>query len=295
VALITTRGEAYHPNRRLLEAARARGVSLGLFHPWGAWPMVGREGGLGLAGPEAALARAEVILPRLGATISPYTLALVRHLELMGRRVVNRARAIALASHKPRTLQSLQAAGLPVPPAVVVYRRQDLEAAAQALGGWPLVAKLASARQGRGVFLLQGPQELPPEAEPGRAGLVLQRFVPPRGRRDLRVLVVGGRAVAAMALEPAPGEFRANVHLGGRPRAVELEPAWAGLAQRAAAALGLELAGVDLMLTPRGGPWLVEVNYTPGFRGLEEATGRDIAGLILDYALSPTPGTAGAV
>jgi ribosomal protein S6--L-glutamate ligase len=76
---------------------------------------------------------------------------------------------------------------------------------------------------------------------------------------------------------------------------VELEPAWAELAQRAAAALGLELAGVDLMLTPQGEPWLVEVNYTPGFRGLEEATGRDIAGLILDYALSGSPGATGAV
>lgn len=283
LGVLSARGPEYHPNQRLAQAAAARGHGLELLHPFRLWCALG--GGADLLGDQAPPAL-EVVLPRLGSTISDYSLALIRQLEHMGTPVLNRAAAIGLARHQYLTLQTLSAAGLPVPATVLVNHPQGWAAALARLGGYPLVLKLASGRQGGGVCLLT-------EAGQGelaqalllhqRRGLLLQRYYPPRQRRDLRVLVIGGQAAAAMELAPAAGEFRSNVHLGGRARPLEPRGEPARLARAACAALGLDIAGVDLLDTP-GGLRLLEVNYTPGFKGLEAATGLDIAGLLIDYA-----------
>ena len=285
LGVISVRTENYHPNRRLAQAARARGLGLEIIHPYRAWcALRGGRPGL-LAAPEPP----PVILPRVGSTISPYTLALLRHLELMGARLVNRPGAIELACHKYLCLQALAAAGLPVADTCLVNRPEAWDLAVARLGGYPLVAKLPQGRQGRGVALVAGPEEAALARAmwlKQRRGILLQRYLPPGGRRDLRVLVVGGHAAAGMELTPGPGEFRANLHLGGRPRAYTPGPGAARLAAAAAAAVGLEVAGVDLM-GPAGGELMVmEVNFTPGFKGLEEASGLDVAGILVDYALA---------
>ena len=113
----------------------------------------------------------------------------------------------------------------------------------------------------------------------------MQRFIPPQGRRDIRVLVVGGRVVGAMSLTPRAGDFRANYHLTGTATAVNLDPSLAALATKAAAAVGLDVAGVDLVIPEDGGAMVLEVNYSPGFQGLEAVTGIDIAGAILDHVV----------
>jgi len=283
LALVTVHGPEYHPNRRLLEAAHERGAALELLHPFRAWcALTGGHAGLLGADPPP------VVIPRVGSTISPYTLALLRHLELMGARLVNGPSAIELASHQYLSLQALATAGLPVPDTCLVNRPEGWEAALERLGGYPVVAKLPAGRQGRGVALIQDQDQAALAQQlwlQQRRGLLVQRYLPPEGRRDLRVLVLGHEAVAGMELTPPAGEFRANVHLGGRPRDYSPGGAAAGLAVAAARALGLEVAGVDLV-QPDGGPLMVmEVNFTPGFQGLEQASGRDVAGMLLEHAL----------
>lgn len=279
IGLITTRDESYHPNRRLLEAARARGHRAVLIHPHFHRPAV--EGGcLGVAGPNPD---PQIILPRVGAEISDYTLGLVRAFELLGRRVVNGSAAIAACRNQAYAQQALAAAGLPAAGGVLVNNREQLLAAASDLGGWPLVAKQVSGRQGRGVVLLRGPEQaeaLAADDLPPRLGVLLQRFIPPEGRQDLRILVLDDEVAGAMELRPAPGDFRANYHLTGWARAVEPGPELCGLALAAAGALGLTIAGVDVIVSPDG-PVIMEVNYSPGFKGLEAATGLDIAGRVV--------------
>ncbi len=279
IGIISTRDESYHPNRRLLEAARARGHAAGLIHPHRHRPLT--EGGrLRVAGPNPDPG---VILPRVGAEISDYSLGLVRAFELMGRRVVNGSAAIAACRNQAYAQQALAAAGLPAAGGVLVNNREQLLAAAGDLGGWPLVAKQVSGRQGRGVELIAGPEQaeaLARERLPPRFGVLLQRFIPPQGRRDLRLFLAGGEVVGAMELRPAAGDFRANYHLTGWARPVEPGPELAGLAAAAAGVLGLEIAGVDVIESP-GGPLVMEVNYAPGFKGLEAATGRDVAAAVV--------------
>ncbi len=284
LGLVTVHGPDYHPNRRLLEAARERGVTLELLHPFRAWCALSN----GAAGLLGAPAPPPVVIPRVGSTISPYTLALLRHLELMGARLVNGPAAIELASHQYLSLQALASAGLPVPDTCLVNRPEGWDIALERLGGYPVVVKLPAGRQGQGVALIADQDQAALAQRMWlhqRRGLLLQRYLPPRGRRDLRVLVLGGRAVAGMELTPPDGEFRANVHLGGRP--VNFQPTGeaAELAVAATRALGLEVAGVDLV-RPEGGRLLVmEVNFTPGFKGLEQASGLDVAEMLLEHAL----------
>jgi len=113
--------------------------------------------------------------------------------------------------------------------------------------------------------------------------LLIQRYLPPLGRQDIRVLTIGQRVTGAQALIPMPGDFRANFHLGGRSRLFEMTPEIEDLSIRAAGAVGLDIAGIDLMVAKGGTPQVGEVNYAPGFKGLEAATGRDIAGEIIDF------------
>lgn len=294
LGVISVRGEDYHPNRRLGEAARLLGHQLVFLHPFRTWSAI-VGGGAGLLS-QGALPEMDVVLPRVGSTLSDYSLSLIRQLELMGYPVVNRAAAIELARHQYLTLQALAGAGLPVPDTVLVNRPQGWAAAVEKLGGYPLVLKLVSGRQGRGVALLAGPEEAA-KAQAlllhQRRGLILQRYYPPEERRDLRVMVIGGQAVAGMALKPPAGEFRGNVHLGGQVTNLAPEGEPARLAVAAAHALGLEVAGVDILETGEG-LRLLEMNYSPGFKGLEEASGLDVAAGLVQYAASRlTPNASG--
>ncbi|MCF8034557.1 MAG: RimK family alpha-L-glutamate ligase [Desulfarculaceae bacterium] len=284
LGVVSVHGVDYHPNRRLAQAARERGVELVLMHPFRAWcSLTGAKAGLlGLDPPPP------VVLPRVGSTISPYTMALLSHLELLGARLVNRPGPIGLASHQYLCLQALAGAGLPTPDTCLVNRPRGWDQAVERLGGYPLVAKLPQGRQGSGVALIAGPEEAALARElwlRQRRGVLLQRYLPPEGRKDYRVLVLGGRAVAGMELSPAPGEFRANLHLGGAPANHLPRGETARLAEAAAGAVGLEVAGVDLVRAASGELMVMEVNFTPGFKGLEQASGLDAAGLIVDFSL----------
>ena len=287
IAIISVRGEDYHPSRRLMEAAAQRQACASVIHPYHMLP--GVLNGRSLLGVPPPAERFDVVLPRQGAEIKTACLPLIAHFEHLGIPVINGLQAILTVRHKYLALQALTAAGLPVPDTLYIGEAKYFNAALDHLPSGPVVVKPISGRQGSGIFCLQPGQALPEackgELDSGR-GLLLQTFIAPEQRRDVRALVVGDRVVGAMLLTPRPGEFRANYHLGSSSKSFNLSPDTTTMAIRAARALGLAIAGVDLMLLEDGRQLIIEVNYAPGFRGLEEATGLDVAGAIIDYALA---------
>jgi ribosomal protein S6--L-glutamate ligase len=284
IGIITVNDASYHPNARLTAAARARGHRCSLIDPYGVWPAV-YGGRLLLAGP-AGIDDVSVVLPRQGAEIGDSSLALLTHWDRSGTPVINRPGAIRLARNQFLTLQRLAASAMTVPDTVLVNSQDGFTAAVDRLGGYPVVVKPVSGRQGAGKRLAatasEGRRYLHERLDRTR-GLIVQRFVPPHRRRDIRVFVIGGAVAGAMELRPRPGDFRANFHLTGAAASVELPPVIGAIAVQAAAVLRLDIAGVDILIDALGQPWIIEINYAPGFRGLEMATGTDIADRIIAH------------
>ena len=228
-----------------------------------------------------------VAIPRIGASITEYGLAVVNHLDMMGIPILNNAIAIARSRDKFRCLQLLSKFGVSVPRTVVAGDRSKVFELIEEVGGLPVVLKLIRGTQGVGVMLASSVAELQSILSTfGTLGerIVLQEFVREAEGRDLRALVVGNQVVGAMQRRAKRGEFRSNIHRGGEGVAIDLPTEYASAAVRAAQLIGLEVAGVD-MLESAPGPKVLEVNSSPGFKGLEKATGKDIAGLIIEHAL----------
>ncbi len=286
IGVLTVKGADYHPTKRLIEAGRDRNARVVPIHPYHVLPgyQQGRPVVLGLAGG----LELKAVLPRQGAEIKTACLPLIAQFEQMGCRVINGLSSILIVRNKFLALQALRSSGLPVPETLFAASPDCCDQARSRFGSHPVVLKPVSGRQGTGLHLLQPGADLPRDIidvlETGR-GVLVQEFVSPQQRQDIRVLVVGGKAVAAMTLTPMPGDFRANYHIGAQAAAAEISNKLESLAVKATQALRLEIAGVDLMIAPDGRIMVVEVNYSPGFRGLESVTGRDIAGLIMDYTL----------
>lgn len=284
IGICSTRNHRYHPNRRLLEAARQLGHEAKLLHP-GKYAI-----GLAGAGPTIDPVRgpfaADVILPRIGASIKEYGLSMIRHFEMLGVPVVNSFHSILLASNKFLSLQALSKMGVPVPESQYASNWANFKKAAARLEGYPLVAKESRSRQGNGVFLLKSPENARQLLEgvlgQGR-GVLLQRFIPTERRRDIRVVVAGDRSLGAMFLTPVKGDFRANIHLGGRAKALKPTKEMLKLAVKSTQTLGLDISGVDMIEIEGRDLKVIEVNYAPGFRGMEKCTGRDIAIEIINY------------
>jgi ribosomal protein S6--L-glutamate ligase len=250
------------------------------------WPTA-MDGRLGLIG-EHADRPPQVVLPRQGAEIGDTCLALIHHFQRMGIPLVNDLAAVTVTRNKFLTQQVLTAAGLPCPDTVFVNEEPGFAPAVARLGGYPVVAKPVNARQGEGVLLVKDAEDARLRVLTGldrRRGVMVQRYIAPVRRRDIRALVIGGEAVCAASLIPRQGEFRANFHLGSDIRGIDLPGELAKLAVAAARAVGCDVAGVDLMVDGNGRPLIVEVNYSPGFRGMEGASGLDVAGRIIRLAV----------
>jgi ribosomal protein S6--L-glutamate ligase len=284
IGIITVRNNDYHPNRRLAEAAAELGHRTLLIHPYQMWPIL-VENEPTVVGP-ADIDSLDVVLPRQGATIGDSCLALINHFSLMGIPLINRLNAVRLASNQYLTLQALAAEGIPIPDTLFVNSSDGFEAAIKRLKGYPVVAKPVSGRQGKGVILIESERELDSMMAKhldNRKGILIQEFLPPEGRRDIRVLIVGGRVIGAMELKPAKGDFRANYHLSQDSQPAELSTKTMEIAMKAALTADLQIAGVDLILDRRGRAKVIELNYSPGFKGMEAATGLDIAKAIVRY------------
>lgn len=287
IGVLTVRGPQYHPTKRLMAAAVEQGAEVVVVHPYQYPPAISGNRLFLATVPDGG--GLDAVLPRQGAEITPACLPLIAHYEHSGIPVINGLSAIMTVRHKFLAMQAFVAAGLDVPETYYAGDRDGYAAAALKLGPGPVVVKPIRGRQGTGIACLRPGDRLPDlllaELDKGN-GLLVQAFVDPADRRDLRVLVVDGRVTAAMALTPSQGEFRANFHLGANARGIAPGPDIAAAAVKAAAAVGLEIAGVDLMVRHKGSILVLEANYAPGFRGLEQATGLDVAGRIIDHALS---------
>ncbi len=283
--LVLSRNAALYSTSRIVLASRARGHEVSVIDPLDFQIVVSRgTPSLHVAGEKVP--RFDLVIPRIGASITNYGLAVVRQFDLMGVPVLNGAIAIARSRDKLRALQLLTRSGLDVPTTVCARSPSGLDAALSLVGGCPAIVKLQQGTQGIGTMIAETPQSMNALLETLWAmgqDIILQEYVRESKGRDVRAIVVGGRVVAAMRRVAKPGEFRSNLHRGGKGRAVVLPPAYRRMAIRAAELMALEVAGVD-MLEGRAGPRILEVNSSPGLEGIERATGRDVAGAIVDYA-----------
>ncbi|MBW2491368.1 MAG: RimK family alpha-L-glutamate ligase [Deltaproteobacteria bacterium] len=286
IGIITAEGYDYPPTKRLGDAAAEKGHRIIVVDPIYVWPVL-VNGRPELAG-ELDISMLDVVLPRQGATVNDSSLKLVPHLHHMGVPLVNKLDAIRLAKDQFLTLQALSAVHIPIPDTGFINAYEGFQSVLARLGGYPVVIKQVSGRVGEGVFLVNNDHKarliLHNNLETGK-GILVQRFIPPENRLDIRVFVLGGKVVGAMKLKPDPGDFRSNFHLTQKSWPVELSPEWEEIALKATSVLGLEIAGVDLIVDKSGKAYVIELNYSPGFTGLEAATGLDIAGRIIDYVV----------
>lgn len=231
------------------------------------------------------LSRYDAAIPRIGASVSVFGTAVVRQLERLGVRCLNDAASIALARDKLQSLQVLSRHGIPTPPTAFVADRLDVLPAIDRVGGAPVMIKVLEGSQGAGVILAETAtvaKAIVETLQMAQKHVLIQRFVRESRGRDLRAFVVGRDVVAAVARSNRGDEFRSNVHRGAQSTAIELDALAAQTAVRAAAALGLEVAGVDLIEGDEG-PQVLDVNASPGLEGIERATGADVAAAVIRH------------
>ncbi len=232
-----------------------------------------------------ALEDFDAVIPRIGASRTFYGTAVVRQFEVMGVFSTNESQAISRSRDKLRCLQILARDGIGLPVTGFAHATQDIDGLIETVGGAPLVIKLLEGTQGIGVVLAETYQAAKSVIEAFRgldANILVQEYIKEAGGADLRCFVLGGRVIAAMKRQGAAGEFRSNLHRGGKAEPIKLTPEERSTAIRAAKAMGLRVAGVDLLRSNHG-PVVMEVNSSPGLEGIETATGIDVAGKIIDY------------
>ena len=227
----------------------------------------------------------DAVIPRIGASVTFYGTAVLRQFEMMGVYSLIESVALTRSRDKLRSLQLLSRKGIGMPVTGFANRPDDIYDLIKMVGGAPLVIKLLKGTQGIGVVLAETVKaaESVVEAFMGvKADILVQEFIKEAGGSDIRCLVVGSKVVAAMKRQAAPGEFRSNLHRGGSAALIRITPEERSTAVRAAKILGLSVAGVDILRSNHG-PVVMEVNSSPGLHGIEEASGKDVASLIIDY------------
>ncbi|CAM3547681.1 30S ribosomal protein S6--L-glutamate ligase [Flavobacterium gelidilacus] len=227
----------------------------------------------------------DAIIPRIGASVTFYGTAVVRQFEMMKVFTVVESQALVRSRDKLRSLQILSRAGLGLPKTVFTNDTRNVEAIIKEVGGAPLIIKLLEGTQGLGVVLAENAKaaESVLEAFHGlQARVIVQEFIKESKGADIRAFVVDGQVVGAMKRQAKEGEFRSNLHRGGSAEIIELTDEEETMAIKAAKAMGLGVAGVDMLQSARG-PLILEVNSSPGLEGIERATGQDIAGKIMKY------------
>jgi ribosomal protein S6--L-glutamate ligase len=284
---ILSRKRSLYSTRRLVEAVRARGHRALVLDTLRC-NMILATGQPRMSFRGVELRGIDVVIPRIGASITAYGLAVVNQLDMMGIPVVNNSVPIARSRDKLRALQLLARFGVDIPRTVMARDRSNVKKLVEEVGGLPAIIKLLRGTQGVGVMLASTMPEVQSILDTfwdlGQE-IVLQEFIQESRGKDVRALVVGDRVVGAMRRVAKRGEFRSNIHRGGEGTPLELSSEYAQAAVKAAQIVGLEIAGVD-MLEGKQGPKIMEINSSPGFEGLEKATRRDIAGTMIDHALA---------
>ncbi|MDH3363039.1 MAG: 30S ribosomal protein S6--L-glutamate ligase [Gammaproteobacteria bacterium] len=232
-----------------------------------------------------AITGVDAIIPRIGASVSFFGTAVVRQFEMMGVYSVNESVAITRSRDKLRAIQLLARRGIGLPVTGFANSPDDTEDLLQFVGGAPVVIKLLEGTQGVGVVLAETKKaaESVIEAFSGlKANFMVQEFIKEAGGSDIRCFVIGDKVVASMLRQGKEGEFRSNLHRGGSAKLIKITPEERSTAVRSAKVMGLNVAGVDLLRSNHG-PVVMEVNSSPGLEGIEKATNKDVAGLIIEF------------
>ena len=278
------RNAGLYSHKRIVAAARARGHEIEVIDTLKCYMNIAshrpdvRYKGRSLEGFDA-------VIPRIGASITFYGLAVLRQFEMMGVYPLNESVAIGRSRDKLRGLQLLSRKGIGLPATAFAHVTSQADDLIDMVGGTPLIIKLLEGTQGIGVVIAETRASAKSmiEAFGGvEANIMVQEFIKEANGKDVRAFVIGGKVVAAMERKGAPGDFRSNLHRGGKAQQVKITPEERSTAVRAAKILGLNVCGVD-MLRSNHGPVVMEANSTPGLEGIEAATGKDIAGMIIEF------------
>jgi ribosomal protein S6--L-glutamate ligase len=281
---ILSRKSSLYSTRRLKEAGERRGHHMQVIDYLRCYmnitshrPMVMYQG--------RALEAFDAVVPRIGASQTFYGTSVVRQFEMMGVYPANESQAITRSRDKLRCLQLLARDGIGLPVTGFAHSTKDVEGLINIVGGAPLVIKLLEGTQGIGVVLAETHQAAVSVVEAFRnldANILVQEFIREAEGADIRAFVVGDQVVASMLRRGAPGEFRSNLHRGGTAKSIELSAEERATATSAARALGLNIAGVDILRSNHGSV-VIEVNSSPGLEGIESATEVDVAGAIIEF------------
>ncbi len=283
---ILSNGTGNYSTKRLKEVAKARGHKVRVIKYRECYASIEQSNptvsyrGEDLSGYDA-------VIPRIASNMTRYGTAIVRQLEMQGVYTVSSSLAINRSRDKLRSLQLLAKAGVGIPKTVVSRNSTDIDNLLDKLGGMPVIIKLARGTHGNGVVLAETKkaaksvlQAFYLTNEDG-TNVLLQEFIKESAGTDIRAFVVGGRVVASMKRQSLDDDFRSNLHKGGEGKVVKLTEEERKMAIKAARAMGLNVAGVDMMRSERG-PLILEVNASPGF-GIEKVTNRDVATPIIEY------------
>ena len=282
--VMMTRNAALYSHQRLKEAAEARGHTLDFVNTLRcSMNIASRRPEIYYDGQK--LPRYDAVIPRIGASVTFYGLAVLRQFEMQGVYPLNESVAIGRSRDKLRSMQLLARDGIGLPVTTFAHDPKQTEEVVKLAGGAHLVIKLLEGTQGIGVGLADTDRSAKSVIEAFRGAgvnILVQEFIKEAGGTDIRAIVVGGKVVAAMQRVGAEGEFRSNLHRGGSARPIKISPEERSTAIRAAKSMGLNVCGVD-MLRSNHGPVVMEVNSSPGLEGVEKATGKDIAGMIIEF------------
>ncbi|MDO4870639.1 MAG: 30S ribosomal protein S6--L-glutamate ligase [Candidatus Saccharibacteria bacterium] len=283
---ILSNGPDLYSTKRLIEEAEKRGHEVKIIAYKNCYISV-ESGQNQVYYDGEPLDRFDAIIPRIASYMTRYGTAIVRQLEMQGEYSLSRSLAITRARDKLRSLQLLAKAGVGIPKTVVSRNTTDIDDLLERLGGTPVIIKLARGTHGNGVVLAETKKAAKSVLQAfyltndNGTNILLQEFIKESAGTDIRAFVVGSRVVASMKRQSLDDDFRSNLHKGGQGTVIKLTPEEKRVAVKAAKAMGLSVAGVDLMRSERG-PLVLEVNASPGF-GIEKVTGRNIAGKIIEY------------
>jgi ribosomal protein S6--L-glutamate ligase len=289
IAILSREPKSYS-TRRLKEACKLKGHRVRILDTKGFAIHVSQDKPF-LYYKNRKLEKFDAIIPRIGAGITSFGTSIVRQFEKQKVFCLNSANGIMDSRDKLRAIQILSKHKIGLPPTVFVSQKESIMSAIESLGGAPVVIKLLEGTQGMGVILAETDntaEAIVQAMHSTKQNVLIQQFIKESKGKDVRAIVVGGKVVAAMRRSAKGNEFRSNVHMGGMTETIELPKKYAQTAIKAAQILGLKVAGVDMLESDQG-PLVMEVNSSPGLQGIEEATGLDVAGQIIDYLEDQAP------
>lgn len=282
--LVLSRNARLYSTRRIIEAAETRGHSVIVVDPLKCYMRLSSRKPTIHYG-DHILNDVDAVIPRIGASITFYGTAVLRQFEMARIYTLNTSLAISRARDKLRSLQIMASEGIELPITGFAHSTKQTDHLIDMVGGAPLIVKLLEGTQGAGVVLAQTREAAASVIESFRtmdAYFLVQEFVSEAKGCDLRCFVVGDEVVASMERKAKAGEFRANLHRGGTARSIEISEEEREMALKATRTMGLTISGVDILRTPEG-PKILEVNSSPGLEGIERASGKDIAGKMIEY------------